>query len=459
MTHDNESTIHSIAIEQFLFVRREGAHFVIGWASGLNCGQHVKVPLLEYFKLLSFLQEAVLAPDYPKIDRLERCNNSEAGDASYDIGLECQSIEGLARFGNHFRIIWTSIQNERFDLHVRGSQAIRLIDLLQNCLPIKRAPAVSEIIDFGALISINEMPRIWRPAYLADRYLRNVSDDELHCRAKDLLANTMRLDHDRKYRPLFVVDSSGFYIADRGIDWLRLMTDVHMEREIRGKMNISESKQNQDSHIGKRFEDESWCWRPDLVELTAQSVTQYASPTALIKYGKQKWNRAIFEHGAIRLMPASSYADPSLNAATKDNELEVHLFDEYGCARKFVVNDYYVVCMAAVYDYRLFRDFDADSCLVIHDVDEFRKRVLGAVQGQIGLSIRKVIATPVYYVDPHNAILPEDPEELYFTKHFRYAYQKEYRLVIVPRVTSILFSPIKLNVGSLRDIAELVSVD
>jgi hypothetical protein len=116
MTHDNESTIHSIAIEQFLFVRREGAHSVIGWAFGLNCGQHLKVPLLECFKLLSFLQEAALGPDCPKIDRLERCNNSEACDASYDIGLEYQSIEGLARFGNHFRINRSGRSAEETDI-------------------------------------------------------------------------------------------------------------------------------------------------------------------------------------------------------------------------------------------------------------------------------------------------------------------------------------------------------
>ena len=46
----------------------------------------------------------------------------------------------------------------------------------------------------------------------------------------------------------------------------------------------------------------------------------------LVKYGELRHLRPMFEKGILRIAPASSYNDPSLNQARKDSELEVSVF-------------------------------------------------------------------------------------------------------------------------------------
>jgi hypothetical protein len=98
-------------------------------------------------------------------------------------------------------------------------------------------------------------------------------------------------------------------------------------------------------------------------------------------------------------------------------------------------------------------DFDGDACLIIRDEDEFARRMLKAF----------------YLVNPHwqgtfknvdhiDPCAPKSPPDVYFTKHFRYAYQEEKRFVwIPPRPLSISeFPPVTINLGPLSDICDLL---
>ena len=62
---------------------------------------------------------------------------------------------------------------------------------------------------------------------------------------------------------------------------------------------------------------------------------------------------------------------------------------------------------------------------------------------------------PVIYVDPLQQSRPEIAEEIYFCKHFRYAYQNEFRFVLKSVQQSTL-TPFFLELGAITDIAEFI---
>lgn len=298
---------------------------------------------------------------------------------------------------------------------------------------------------------INSLTDLWIPAYHRNRYLAALSDNAFRERGHDILMNAMRLDDDRKYRPHFCVDDRGYYVADRGIDWLRLLTDFHTELTEFRDGRIDLKPQAGETAFAERMADEAWAWRPDLVS-SSDTGHEYKRPSVIFKFGARRWNEAILETGEIRLRPASHYGDPSLNRAIRDDELSIRYFSADGTEGVASIEDYHVACFSMTYDYRLFRDFDADSCLVIHDVKEFSDR-LGRATIEV---FRRQISAPTIYFDPHNSMAPTSGEEIAFGKHFRHAYQREFRYVWTSMGSEPL-APVQLQIGSIRDIAELVA--
>jgi hypothetical protein len=59
------------------------------------------------------------------------------------------------------------------------------------------------------------------------------------------------------------------------------------------------------------------------------------------------------------------------------------------------------------------------------------------------------------YVDPLNSAGSID---IFFSKHFRYAYQKEYRIVWLPPVAHQKLSPLIVEVGSLSNYADFFAI-
>jgi hypothetical protein len=308
---------------------------------------------------------------------------------------------------------------------------------------------------------MDRLPEIWMPAYRAKRYLANLDDEGLRRRGQDIFLNTMKLDDDRKLRPRFYVDEKGFYTADRGLDWMRLLTDFYTEmREFR--VSPPDLSPRPGERLApERMANEEWAWRPDLAA-KGDNGYKYERPTILFKFGQREWNRKFLADGEVRICPASRYSDPSLNSAIRDEELSLDILDGRGNVSAFSVENYYVSCFAMAYDYRLYTDFDYDSCLVIHDVPVFKARLNRAMR--TAADVKRMGSNPVIYFDPfaqhsfYGGITTEMPpvtEEIVFGKHFRYAYQREFRFVWMVRNPVDIF-PLSLRLGNLEDIAELI---
>jgi hypothetical protein len=114
--------------------------------------------------------------------------------------------------------------------------------------------------------------------------------------------------------------------------------------------------------------------------------------------------------------------------------------------------NYYAYCLAGDFDIRLFGDFDADACLLITDIVTFVERLVCAVAPK--LPGWNGVGTGVKYVDPLNTTKEEI--DLLFCKDFRYAYQKEYRLIWTPPNPKTNLDPIDVTLGSLQDCCDLI---
>lgn len=172
----------------------------------------------------------------------------------------------------------------------------------------------------------------------------------------------------------------------------------------------------------------------------------------LVKYGQAEHINEICPKGSIRVCPASSYDDPSLNAAIEDKELRRYI--QPTTELKFEVideatgqvngelpaignrlelgsgTDYYACCFSSVLEEGLFVDFDYDACLVIQNPSVFLRTLYEAFRRLHPDWI--FVHGPVCYFDPVNPPYFDDPFAVWRYKHFRYSYQREYRLVWLP---------------------------
>lgn len=116
--------------------------------------------------------------------------------------------------------------------------------------------------------------------------------------------------------------------------------------------------------------------------------------------------------------------------------------------------DYWVYCLSRTLEPRLFVDFEANSCVVLRDSNEFRRRLT--------LAMHKCLPDAVHSRDDANYIDPLLTSTLRvfvpLAKHFRYTYQNEYRFVWVPQLKTPRVSPIDLTLGSLKDIADFIEL-
>ena len=198
----------------------------------------------------------------------------------------------------------------------------------------------------------------------------------------------------------------------------------------------------------------------------------------LIKFGKRAHIQELYEKGRIRIAPASSYADSSLNYAVKDDELKfdrvipgsevtITFVDQQTGKPKNVkptgevtnttslATNYYLYCMTNILDYRLFDDFESDSCLIIRDPSAFCIRLQDAVQARLPNWLDW--DRSVDYIDPY--LHPEKNIDLFFSKHFRFWYQDEYRFAWIPeRGVRTHLDPFFVELGSLEQNSEIVSL-
>lgn len=300
---------------------------------------------------------------------------------------------------------------------------------------------------------------LWGEEYKAFRYMEYLSEKELARRLKDVVENLTSMSKKGGFHLKWPDNESDYFFM--------LWSHIRKEYVLRGQgyaYGIT---------MGK-IPPPRACWPAASRAIEAISRITQLNGNFLIKYGKRKHLQKTYDEGLIRLSPASFYDDPSLNPAVKDKELELtvealpreaelYLVDEHTGEKKqrlspinnievtfLSKSDYYVYCMSHAYDIRLFHDFDADCCLIIKNPKEFIERLITAfhdsMPGYIDQDQR------VKYIDP---LTSSGKIDVFFSKHFRYAYQKEFRIVWLPPSLVRKFDAVVLDLGSLTNCTEI----
>jgi hypothetical protein len=309
------------------------------------------------------------------------------------------------------------------------------------------------------------MPRheAWRQVYREGRYCRHLSQRELNQRVRDVFLNMMRVTPETKVG-LPAMDATG-------IRWMELWT--HVLEEMRLRHGPYPAGFTRDILYSEPLPD----FAGELASKAAAVLSQRGlkQGDVFIKYGKPEHMAALLEHGAIRVQCASYYGTLDHNGAIRDDELSLPL--SFSLTRedilKLVVNpqdvpggpfdqrmdlsyrsdrDYWLYCVTTSVEPRLFVDFMATACVIIKDKERFR-RLLRA-QSAVSFPNTTYHDGRAVYIDP---LLPSSARIFIpISKHFRYAYQEEFRFVWRPNTPVQRLSHVDLEVGPLASIAELV---
>lgn len=309
------------------------------------------------------------------------------------------------------------------------------------------------------------LPRhaLLRKEYQRDRYMAHLDREELKRRARHIFAAFYQVDE----RGRITLDNDD----PRTLFWMDRFAEIQQEYTHRslGHSDLG-GHLGQDQSISRGLNN--------VFSAAGRAVASLPHPSQpyIVKYGLRQHVEQMIE-GKVRLAPAASYDDPSLNAARRDEELRRHLdFDmsilPFGTptnSPSFVgtpatgrmrttasfPRNFYVCCLSRRLRARLFNDFDADACLVIYDPEAFLRRfrtALATMQPDLDVN-----AAPVEYYDPLNV----SPSEVVvpFWKHFRYACQEEVRITATPPENhSENLAVHFLELGELRDISETLFI-
>jgi hypothetical protein len=304
-----------------------------------------------------------------------------------------------------------------------------------------------------------ERHRVVRLEYQRDRYMAHLDRKDLDIRARSL------------FRGQYQVDSLGRITLERTPQthmWIDKLTEVMQEYALRG-IGYEE--------MGRSISQEESLRRGrDVFRVAGEVTGRYRPPkdAYLVKYAPLAFASELLERGRLRMGPAASYDDPSLNSARRDDEMgrlvdwdsTILPFSEDGAvpsfksaprARRFETitessRNFYVYCLSGRLLGRLFNDFEANAAVVIRDRDVFLRRLTKAVNR--ALPRWRLAAGPVEYFDPLNTSPSE--VQIPFWKAFEYAYQEEMRIAVHPPIAVTNLNPLFLELGPLDDIAELI---
>lgn len=294
-----------------------------------------------------------------------------------------------------------------------------------------------------------------RTQYLSERYLEHSSLEELDQRFKDILRNM--LTFSSAGIPAYDFSSSVRGLTERA---------THVELELELRLATSTAIALASPEI----------FSPEYpkVKKAIRAWGERSLPTSpyFVKYGKLADLKKLRDEGEIRLRPASDYSDPSLNLAIRDEELETVVglplgtrlkmqcdngeYQELPIAgrifsRKKSETDFYIYCTAAKYDHRLFDDFDSDACLLVHEPKGFVRKIVETCKQSHSdwLFAEKMVC----YYDP---LRLDRIDDISLNKHFRFWYQREYKIVLKPKDPVKKLEPIKLRLGKVSDLCELI---
>jgi len=302
---------------------------------------------------------------------------------------------------------------------------------------------------------------VWRHTYLAHPYLIGARDDRVAQRFRDIFLNAMEIEPNGKLGP---------------VPFTR--NDIYMQTF---------------THLLEEYEFRLGGLPPDVVQAAREPLVRYfdrgapagftmfegysapATPV-LVKYGQREHLEPMLHSGALRLANAKSYNNPAFLDAARDNEtrrtfvyptykermrgessasVENHTvtFGDDDFEIPLVFNDYYLFSLCECIHHRMVTDFNADAALVIRDPTRFTQALMAAFAARhpdwIGMSGKVVYYDP--YRDRTKFRIPE------MAKHFRYGYQREFRVAFCPRrkIASKL-EPLYLSIGPMADYADLL---
>ncbi len=305
--------------------------------------------------------------------------------------------------------------------------------------------------------------------YKKNRYLENLLEEELLQRMKDTLTNSLILNENHEI--------SCREIGKDGDYWFICLTHILEEFAIRhGKYHSTVSDE-----FFKNFKIPNPHWSINKEELDFYKKNLKRGEY-LVRYGKYKYMEPLYNDGIVKIFPASYYNDASLNPAIADNELEIRIYSDVSdirirevskilnkqrsqfpaegniCIRVESSSDYYVYCLSNILDYRLFGDFEADSCLIIMNPREFLVALMKAIKNKLPEWEPK--ARYINYIDPILTGIESLGEiQGYFFKHFRYYYQQEYRVICIPPYNCNSLEPIDLELESIKNYCKLVTLE
>lgn len=304
----------------------------------------------------------------------------------------------------------------------------------------------------------------WRQQYRKKRYLKHAKKSDLDRRAGDLLTNIVTLTPSGQV---------GAHCQGGNDVWLERWTHVQEEFALRfGPYPAGFSKDIADA---AQLPVPTY---PDVPPGAALLANLKIAPgSCLLWFNRFEHVEDALTNGRLRIAPASSYGDPSLNMAVHDNELRFEAVAPSGSLEVAVLDplggepiplgfdgelklthtlhsDYYVYCLSTAAEHRLFDDFGANACLLIREPREFIARLKLAAKEV--LSDWRIGGGPVVYVDPYFT----DWSKLHIplTKHFRFSYQWEYRLYWMHEAPQTVLEPVFVELSSLSDIAAMVQL-
>jgi hypothetical protein len=305
----------------------------------------------------------------------------------------------------------------------------------------------------------------WRQNYRIRPYLEHSSEEQVAARLRYIVENMTTLQPNGKIGALTP--------EPYGKMWWELFTHVLEEY---GRRNVSPPEGFlKDAGVPKVMHP--------IAEASIRAIRATSIPaegTYLVKFGHREHMLEFYKRGRLRIAPASTYADPSLNAAVRDNELSldayglqsevlIEVFDPTTRARKGATKpignltytsrsktNYYVYCTGLSLDHRLFGAFDYNACVIVRDHAAFEDRLSKAVAAYLPGWIGG--GGPVHYIDPYNCT--KGDIDAFFGKHHKFWYQREYRCAWIPSgQPARVLSPFFVELGSMRDICQLVALD
>lgn len=298
------------------------------------------------------------------------------------------------------------------------------------------------------------------------RYLSSVPDDALSERLVHLLNNCVKLDHKSMVQ-LCATDEPDMFMR---------LVDVFAETALRhGTVQAGQNKSDWDRSKNAMINPSA-----EVAEKAARLKSHIDDETQkmLFRFSSYEYIQELVQEGGVFLQSASVYKKQE-NISVRDDELELILTrylrkSEAAEINKIILGstamngtktleysvtspDFLTLCLTDAINYRMISDWNAEAAVIIHDPDEFYKRFSDASSG-LHTSGQDVERGKVRYVDPYfDSYAKVQMEDLPFCKHFKFAYQREFRLVI-RNSQDIRNESRKIFLGSLSDIVTLVDL-